>query len=614
MAVPFWIIVFVALGAWLRVRCSESTGLWLDEFQTYWICRGEGFFSVMERCADQMTQFPLFYFLTRLSLHFGDQSEWTMRILSVAFGTGSVFMIYMVARRLFNPNTALLTMAILAVATPQIDFSCWSRPYSLMVFLGLCSMFCYIEWLRRPGLKKLCLYIVVSTLLLYTHLLAAPLLAAQLLHLMLLTRGSKAKVSFLLGQAVIGILFLPLLPQFLALFENRGSFVFGEMSLSVVLNHVEYFLEADLILIVLPALFLLGAARVFGRTPDQQIRVSEDSRPAHERNQEDWFPGESSPGIPSLSEPPPEEEPGRLAGAPMYDLPPWRQEALQEPPEKKEAKPEAEEVEARSISAFSLLLAWIACCLGIPLLLWYLGGGSTFSSERYLVLLSIPLYFVTARILMLCVGSERGLACLVPAVYCLIYLFLARVPETVDDGKERFHFLTVKEITEGVESIDEERFFSTQPVEDWRGVVDKLNKKSNPKDAVYLFTGYVETNFEEFVTDPVFNDYLRGPLSDFYLKRELNVRILPADPFNPEHQRIWQETMRNEEGDFWIVGRDWPGFRNCVNWIQTWVQDDWLARKKRNPNAQPRSLFPLPQKYVGDIVILRCRNLEKTGF
>jgi len=613
MAVPFWIIVFVAAGAWLRVRCCELPGLWLDEFQTYWICSGDGFFSVMERCADQMTQFPLYYFLTRICLEYLDQTEWAMRMVSVIVGSGSILLAYLVARRLFKPNTALLAMAMVAVATPQIDFSCWSRPYSLMLFLGLGSMFCYLEWMRKPELKRLCIYIVVSTLLLYTHLLAASLLAAHLLHLLFLTRSSRAKLSFLLGQAVIALLFIPLVPQFLALFESRDSFVYGDVSLSVVLNHVEYYLESDILLLILPVLFVLGAARLFGRTPDQQIRIREEDT-EDKPQQESWFPGESSPGEPSGETDAPAKDPVKFSGEPMYDLPPWRTEPQSEVVAEKKPEKKKKETESMSVSPFLLVCTWIVCILGIPLLAWYLGCGSVFSSERYLVLLSVPLYFTAARILMLCTGGERSLSCLVPVVYCLIYLFLARVPETVDEGRDRFHFLTLDEVTSGVETIDEDRFFTTQPVEDWRGVADTLNKKANPRDSVYLFTGYVETNYEEFVTDPEFKEYLEGPLSDFYLRRELDVHILPVDPFNPEHQRIWQETMQNEVGDFWIVGRNWPGFAHSVNWIQTWVQDEMNDLLKKNPRTIPkRSLRRLPKTYEGNLVIWRSRNLKKTG-
>ena len=106
---PRLIVVLVAalaIGSILRIGTAASCGLWLDEFQTWWLCSGEGISSVLERCRAQMTQFPLYYLLARFSVGLFGKSEWALRLPSLLCGIGSIGAIFFLGRRLLGARGA----------------------------------------------------------------------------------------------------------------------------------------------------------------------------------------------------------------------------------------------------------------------------------------------------------------------------------------------------------------------------------------------------------------------------------------------------------------------------------------------------------------------------
>jgi hypothetical protein len=520
--------IVLAAGLALRAGCALGSGLWLDEFQSFWILSGDGMTSVLDRCSAQMTQFPLFYLINRAIVSLCGPAEWSLRLAPVLYGGASIAAIFFLVRRLFGPLVATLSATILALSTAQINFGAWCRPYSLMVLLGVVSTLCYLRWYNRPCLGRLVLYVLTSVLLGYTHLLALLLLPAHTLHLVLTGRFRAHFPAFAAGQFLAGILLLPMAPQVMALADNSVSFTYRALSPPVFLDIVNTYAEAGAQMIVATAILLLGFAGIFGRR-------------------------------------------GK-GGA-------------------------AKKRHRDSRSAWLLVGAMIAACLGLPLLVYFTTGTSVFSDARYFALLGIPFAIVSAR---LCVAAaEFGFrpaamkrVWLVPLAYCLIFLPLARLLHVED-------FVWTKPIAGWGEAVGDCRagdLLQPSPFEDWRGAVDDLNRSARDGESVYIFTAYVESNFDRFAADPGLREYLAGPLGSFYLKKDLNLRILPADPFNTMHQSAWRHFLLREKGQFWMLGRNWPGFRAEVDWI--------AGQAPRRFRAGP--LPGREEGYAGDLVLLQC--------
>lgn len=527
----------LAVGLILRIAGATAGGLWLDEFQTWWLSSGEGFFSILERCKAQLTQFPLFYFLSRLATGLFGKSELALRLPAVVSSIGAIAAIFFLARRLFDQWTAAAAAMIAAVATLQVNLGTWARPYSLMLFLGLLSMLSYVHWLKKPGLATLSLYVLSSALLAWTHLLALPLLLVQTMHLLLVERKRTTVLPFLCALAVIGILVLPLVGQVLALEERSSefSFLYDYPVLTLLVSILEYYLESDIHLFVLPMLFLLGLAGVFGRkTTAQQYQK------------------------------PPAGRAAQVGTQPLQGL-----------------------------SPYLLLATWFAVIAGAPFLMLFITGASVFSSFRYFVLIAIPLNLALA-LLVAWIGRRRQRAWLVPMAYCGLYLLFARIPDMTVTAA--FQVPTAQEWSAGFKRLSWSYFVEPEPFEDWRGAVADLDRAVASGESVYLYTGYVESNFERFVIDPVLAEYLAGPLGDFYMHHELNVHLVPRDPADEVNQKTWQDAMRKETGRFWLLGRMWPELGEVPAFF----------RRLHPATARSSVLGGRREGYAGGLILIEC--------
>lgn len=258
----------LAIGSILRIGTAASCGLWLDEFQTWWLCSGEGISSVLERCRAQMTQFPLFYLFTRFSVGLFGKSEWALRLPSLLCGIGSIVAIFLLGRRLLGARAGAAAAMCLAVAAPQVDFSVWARPYSMMVLLALLSTICYFCWIDTRGRTSLCLYVLASALMGWTHLLTLPLLLVHLIHFLVVVQRRAPLLHFACALGAIGVFLIPLAREILVLYEQNSAFSFfrPQDRLAVVASILETYLDSDLLLIIVPVLFLFAFVGLYGKS------------------------------------------------------------------------------------------------------------------------------------------------------------------------------------------------------------------------------------------------------------------------------------------------------------------------------------------------------------
>lgn len=148
---------------------------------------------------------PLYYWLTHCWLQFG-RSEWFLRLPSLFFGVATVYLIYLLGKKIFNERIGLISALFLAVAPYHLYYSQEARMYSLLTFLGTASMLFLIE-------KKWLAYLLVTTAMLYTHYAAFFLLAVQVVWVVLWQR--KMIKQFLRSLFLCFFLYLPWVPQLL---------------------------------------------------------------------------------------------------------------------------------------------------------------------------------------------------------------------------------------------------------------------------------------------------------------------------------------------------------------------------------------------------------------
>jgi uncharacterized membrane protein len=235
-------ITILILGLVLRL-INLNQSLWLDEAVSVLLARDLSLVQLIKHFRSADFHPPLHYFF----LHFWGRifgwSEISMRLPSVLFGIGTIWVVYEIAK-LFtseaNPPPRCLhispwrckfsTVAALFMATApfHIYYSQEARPYAMATFLASISMWSFVKMFTNqspensprgclqnspPGWKLI--YLLSTTALLYTDYYGFLILLSQMVIILI-----RKKYSLLFHCFVVLLFFAPWLPVFLAQFQS----------------------------------------------------------------------------------------------------------------------------------------------------------------------------------------------------------------------------------------------------------------------------------------------------------------------------------------------------------------------------------------------------------
>jgi mannosyltransferase len=153
------IYLIILAGLLLRL-ISINQSLWLDEATSVIVAKMP--------LTDIFTRFlpgdfhpPLYYLIIKYwSIVFG-YSEVALRIPSVLFGLGTIYITYLIAKKIFNKNVGLLSALLVATSGLLIYYSQEARMYCLAAFLVSWLVYLFLE-------KKWILFSIVLALLALT--------------------------------------------------------------------------------------------------------------------------------------------------------------------------------------------------------------------------------------------------------------------------------------------------------------------------------------------------------------------------------------------------------------------------------------------------------------
>ncbi len=175
------LIAIILLGLSLRLLCLTCESLWLDEgYSVLWA--GQAPLEMLNAVSNDVHP-PLYFLILHYWIALFGDSEYVIRLLSVIFGTASVFMIYRTGLLLTDKRASLAAALIMALSAFHIHYSQEIRGYSLMVMLTLLSMHFFIRYLKERGQWTGLLYVAFSALLLYTHYFGLLFLVSQGIYL-----------------------------------------------------------------------------------------------------------------------------------------------------------------------------------------------------------------------------------------------------------------------------------------------------------------------------------------------------------------------------------------------------------------------------------------------
>jgi len=212
------------LGLLLRLFDLGAKDIWHDEA-----------ISLLEALGPLKAAFPPFDvpcdfhpFTYSLFLHFWmhlGQSEWIVRLPSALAGTAALYFLYLIARELFNRETALTAALLGAVSPLWIYYSQDARMYIFHLFWSLGMIYFFLRWVKEPASLKLGIALAAFTLIdFYTHYFTVFYwLALNLYFLFLVPKNGKIWRNWLLIQGAVLLCFLPQL-----LFAFKQSRIFAE--------------------------------------------------------------------------------------------------------------------------------------------------------------------------------------------------------------------------------------------------------------------------------------------------------------------------------------------------------------------------------------------------
>ncbi len=209
----FVILIFASI---LRL-INLNQCLWLDE-AVQAITAQKSFGYIFQEISGDFHP-PLYHFLMHFWVRIFGSSEVILRLPSVLFGVGTVFIVYKIAMHMHLKNVAILVAVFLATAPFHIYYSQEARMYSLAAFLTAGSFYFFLRileddkrWLRdRRGVGYFLGYFLFTLLALYTDYYAFLVLLVQCIFLL-----TRKRYKFLLLNTFFLILFyLPWVPMFM---------------------------------------------------------------------------------------------------------------------------------------------------------------------------------------------------------------------------------------------------------------------------------------------------------------------------------------------------------------------------------------------------------------
>ena len=198
----WWILILAFL---LRLVTLDQS-LWLDEAINVLAAKNLSWFDFVARYPigdfHPPGYFALLWPFTRI---FGF-SEIAVRMPSLLLGVGTVYLTYLLGKKLFDKKIAGLAALFLAVGPLHVFYSQEARMYSLAAFSVALSSYFLVKWVKGEPWARWA-YLISAVLVFYSDYVAYLIFPAHLLYILFIER--KIMKEFILSWVSAFIFFLP---------------------------------------------------------------------------------------------------------------------------------------------------------------------------------------------------------------------------------------------------------------------------------------------------------------------------------------------------------------------------------------------------------------------
>ncbi len=210
---------------------------------------------------------PFYYYCLSVWIKLFNDSEFTVRFLSVLFSSFAGGVLFLFTNKYFNKYTALITSLLFLSSNLLFYYSHEARAYSLVLFLALLSSLLYFNLREKPVIQTIIALGIINFLLIYTHYISGLVLFFQF-ALMLVYFEKKQKISYLYSSLIVLVLVLIRFTQkqillVIAFNSSENTFWLKKSDFSYLYDILSSFLFNNILVIPLLIILIFACVYVF---------------------------------------------------------------------------------------------------------------------------------------------------------------------------------------------------------------------------------------------------------------------------------------------------------------------------------------------------------------
>lgn len=204
-------IILVILLAALTIRLVNiNQSFWLDEGISVQTANTLSFKSIVLDFAPGDFHPPLYYLVLKMFLMPLGSSELVARSPSIIFGVLTVFVVYGLAKTLYDRKTAQIAAVLLATSPLHVYYSQEARMYSMAAFLASLSLYFFVKIIEKDKIIYWAGFIFSTIALLYTDYMPYLITICYFLYLFIYRKKLNTTLkSYVPSVLIIIVLLLP---------------------------------------------------------------------------------------------------------------------------------------------------------------------------------------------------------------------------------------------------------------------------------------------------------------------------------------------------------------------------------------------------------------------
>lgn len=165
-----WLILLLAVGAFLRIETLAKRPLWHDEIYTLGVVNSaHSLADIWAASGRDRAEQPLMYYGAAYAAWRLWKHEKSIRVPACLVGILSIPLLGALAYRLAGARAALLSALLLTLSVYHVEYSQDARSYTLLIFWSLTAFHGFLSFVRSKSIAGLAVLTVSILGALYTH-------------------------------------------------------------------------------------------------------------------------------------------------------------------------------------------------------------------------------------------------------------------------------------------------------------------------------------------------------------------------------------------------------------------------------------------------------------